>query len=178
MNSSTTELAQPSISFYVCISQAAPLLSSNTNTIMRLWRIHSGGEKNAKNNEIVKRQQQQQAAANNPRVFGRTSRKERKQSYSVVREPVRVPGTYHMKDTFDNQPRTNLRRGLRQKAVTTRDRCVAHMLLRSCRDVRRPRHFFCPTQNLPLLSNLIQMEPRKPNIVLPYFGGPQTGEVY
>ena len=140
MNSSTTELAQPSISFYVCISQAAPLLSSNTNTIMRLWRIHSGGEKNAKNNEIVKRQQQQQAAANNPRVFGRTSRKERKQSYSVVREPVRVPGTYHMKDTFDNQPRTNLRRGLLHKAVTTRDRCVAHMLLRSCRDVRRPRH--------------------------------------
>ena len=36
---------------------------------MRLWRIHSGGEKNAKNNEIVKRQQQQQAAANIPRVF-------------------------------------------------------------------------------------------------------------
>ena len=63
-----------------------------------------------------------------------------KQTYGRVQEPVRVPGTYHMKDTLDNQPRTNLRRGLRQKAVTTRDRCVAHMLLRSCRDVRRPRH--------------------------------------
>ena len=38
------------------------------------------------------------------------------------------------------QSRTNWRRGLLQKAATARDRCVAHLLPRSCRDVRRPRH--------------------------------------
>ena len=107
---------------------------------MRPWRIHFGGERSVKKNEIVKIQQQQ-AAANNPRVFVWNNQPKRgEKTYGVVQEQVRVPGTYHMKDTFNNQPRTNLRRGLLQKAVTTRDRCVAHMLLRSCRDVRRPRH--------------------------------------
>ena len=67
-----------------------------------------------------------------------------------------------MKATFDNQPRTHLRRGLLQKAVTTRDRCVAHFfgLVATC-DVRGT----CPTQQLPLLFNLIQMGSRKTNIV-------------
>ena len=95
-------------------------------TTMRPWRIHFGGEINVKNNEIPE-----------------TSTE--KGGKNVQRGPgactsIQGPGTYHMKDTFDNQPRTNLRRGLLQKAVTTRDRCVAHMLLRSCCDVRRPRH--------------------------------------
>ena len=110
---------------------------------MRPLRIHFGGEGNVKNNEIVKIQQQQ-AAANNPRAFGWKNQPKNGgknvQRGSRAGTSIQVPGTYHMKDTFDNQPRTNLRRGLLQKAVTTRDRCVAHMLLRSCRDVRRPRH--------------------------------------
>ena len=109
---------------------------------MRPWRIHFGGERNVKYNEIVT-VRQQHAAANNPRVFVSKNqpKKKGKKTYSVVQEEqVRVPGTYHVKDTFDNKTRTNLRRGLLQKAVITRDRCVAHMLLRSSRDVRRPRH--------------------------------------
>ena len=75
-------------------------------------------------------------------MFGRISRKNGKKRTACgpgAGTSIQVPGIY-MKDTFDNQPRTNLRRGLLQKAVTTRDRCVAHMLLRSFRDVRRPRH--------------------------------------
>ena len=109
---------------------------------MRPWRIHFGGERNVKNNEMVKIQQQQ-AAANNRRVFV-WKNQPKKGGKTVQRGPgagtsTQVPGTYHMKDAFDNQPRTNLGRGLLQTAVTTRDRCVAHMLLRTCRGVRRPR---------------------------------------
>ena len=53
------------------------------------------------------------------------------------------PGTWyvsHEKDTFDNEPQANWRRGLLQKATTMRDWRVAHMFRRSFRDVRRPRH--------------------------------------
>ena len=52
---------------------------------------------------------------------------------------IQVPDMFHIKDTSNNQ-QTNLSRGLPQTPVTTRDRCVAHMILRSCRDVRRPWH--------------------------------------
>ena len=52
---------------------------------------------------------------------------------------IQVPDMFHIKHTSNNQ-QTNLSRGLPQNPVTTRDRCVAHMLLRSCRDVRRPWH--------------------------------------
>ena len=101
------------------------------------------GERNVKNNEIVKIQRQQQAAANSPRVFvwkNLPKKGKKRTAYSPgAGTSIQLPGIY-MKDTFDNQPWTNLRRGLLQKAVTTRDRCVAHMLFRSCRDVRRPRH--------------------------------------
>ena len=69
-----------------------------------------------------------------------------------------VPGMYHIKNTFDNN-KTNCRRGLLQKAATTRDRCVAPMLLRSCRDVRRPRHL--PSAKFAAILHLIQMGPRK-----------------
>ena len=133
-----------------------------------MWplRIHFGEERNVKNNEIAKIQQQQ-AAANNPRVFvWKNQPKKKGKTYSVVQlgagTSVQVPGTFHMKDTFDNQPRTNLRRGLLQKAVTTTDRCVAHFfgLVETC-DVRGT----CPTQQLLLLFNLIQMGPRKTNLV-------------
>ena len=111
---------------------------------MRPWRIHFGGERNVKNNEMVKKQQRQ-AAANNPRVFCLEEPAEKKGERTLQRgagagASIEVHGTYYMKATLDIQPRTNLRRGLLQKAVTTRARCVAHMLLRSCRDVRRPRH--------------------------------------
>ena len=74
---------------------------------------------------------------------------------------MQVPGTYHM-NTFGNQPRTNLRRDLLQKAVITRDRCVARFFgLAATWDVRGT----CQTQQLPLLLNLIQMGPRKTNLV-------------
>ena len=143
---------------------------------MRPLRIHFGGEGNVKNNEIVKIQQQQ-AAANNPRAFGWKNQPKNGgknvQRGSRAGTSIQVPGTYHMKDTFDNQPRTNLRRGLLQKAVTTRDRCVAHMLLRSCRDVRRPRHL-PNAKNTAILFDLIQMGPRKTNLVFrtpPDWGG-------
>ena len=68
---------------------------------MRPWRIHFGGEINVKNNEIPE-----------------TSTE--KGGKNVQRGPgactsIQGPGTYHMKDTFDNQPRTNLRRGLLKK---------------------------------------------------------------
>ena len=117
---------------------------------MRPRRIHFGGERNVKNNEILRSSKNTAAASSSKQSSSSICLEEpakKRGKKNVQRGPgagmsIQVPGTYHMKDNFDNQPRTNLRRGLLQKAVTTRDRCVAHMLLRSCRDVRRPRHFF------------------------------------
>ena len=59
-----------------------------------------------------------------------------------------------MNAPFDNQPRTNLRRGLLQKAMTTRDRCVAHFFgfVATC-DVRGT----CPMQKFPL--RIVQSHP-------------------
>ena len=113
---------------------------------MRPWRIHFGRETNVKNNKIPG-SKNTAAASSSKHASGICLEEpaEEKGEKNIQRGPgagtsIQVPGTYHMKDTFDNQPRTNLRRSLLQKAMTTRDRCVAHMLLRSCRDVRRPRH--------------------------------------
>ena len=113
---------------------------------MRPWRIHFGRETNVKNNKIPG-SKNTAAASSSKHASGICLEEpaEEKGEKNIQRGPgagtsIQVPGTYHMKDTFDNQPRTNLRRSLLQKAMTTRDRCVAHMLLRSCRGVRRPRH--------------------------------------
>ena len=75
-------------------------------------------------------------------------------------EQARVPGTgaYHIKDSFDNHEQTG-GGACCKKAATTRDRCVPHMLLRSCRDVRRPRHL--PNAKTAAMLQLIQMGPRK-----------------
>ena len=54
-----------------------------------------------------------------------------------MRASIHVPGGYDIKDT-DDQPRTNWRQGLLHKAATTRDGCVAHMLLFDLS--RRARH--------------------------------------
>ena len=96
----------------------------------------------------------------------------------VVQEQVRVSRylvrSIYMKDTFDNQPRTNLRRGLLQKAVTTRGRCVAHMLFWSCRDMRRPRHLLNAKNTAIVQSHPDGTTKNK----ISYFGDPQTGVVY
>ena len=144
---------------------------------MRPLRIHFGGEGNVKNNEIVKIQQQQ-AAANNPRAFGWKNQPKNGgknvQRGSRAGTSIQVPGTYHMKDTFDNQPRTNLRRGLLQTAVTTRDRCIAHMLLRS---LSRRATSAAPAQpkNYRYSSISSTLDHEK---TISYFGDPKTGEVY
>ena len=66
---------------------------------------------------------------------------EKQNKTKKTRETVQLgPGADASISTTPSTTRTNLRRGLLQKTATTRDRCVAHMLLRSCRDVRRPRH--------------------------------------
>ena len=95
-----------------------------------------------KNDEMVKLQQQQ-AAANNPGVLFVWQNKPKKRGEKTYSPgagmSIQVPDMFHIKHTSNNQ-QTNLSRGLPQNPVTTRDRCVAHMLLRSCRDVRRPWH--------------------------------------
>ena len=53
--------------------------------------------------------------------------------WSRSRCEYQAPGTYHIKDTFSTT--TN-----KLESGPTRDRCVAHIRLRSRRDVRRPRH--------------------------------------
>ena len=157
---------------------------------MRPWRIHLGGERNVKNNETVKIQQQQ-AAANNLLIISssifsinrRTSRKKeqknRKQNcpwYSVVQEQVRVSGTWYASHQAHlRQPRTNWRRGLLRKAATTRDSCVAHKLLGSCRDVRRPRYLPNAKKTAATLQSRPDGTTKKQ---IPYFGDPQTGEIY
>ena len=150
---------------------------------MRPWRIHFGGARNAKNNEIVKIQQQQAAAnklliISSSMFFRTTGKKEqanREELCSVVQEQVRVSGTWHVSHQGHlRQPRTNWRRGLLQKAAATRDRCVAHMLLRSCRDVRRPRHLSNAKTAAILQSHPVGTTKKQ----ISYFGDPQTGEVY
>ena len=125
---------------------------------MRPWRIHFGRETNVKNNKIPG-SKNTAAASSSKHASGICLEEpaEEKGEKNIQRGPgagtsIQVPGTYHMKDTFDNQPRTNLRRGLLQTAVTTRDRCVAHMPLRTCRRVRRPRH-------LPKITAVVQSHP-------------------
>ena len=105
----------------------------------KLWR------RNKHEKQRNRKKLQQQAKANNPRVFlgEPAEKKRRKKLYSVVQgqagASIQVPGTNHIKDTFGNQPQENWRWALLPKAATARDGCVAHMLPRSCRDVRRPR---------------------------------------
>ena len=82
----------------------------------------------------------------------------------------------HDRTTPSTTP-TNWRRGLLQKAVTTRDRCVAHMILRSCRDVRHPRHL-PKAKTAAILQSHPDGTTKKQNIVRTYFGDPQTGQAY
>ena len=65
---------------------------------------------------------------------------EKKNKKTEKKTAQRGPGAGASISTTPSTTRTNWRRGLLRKTTTTRDGCVAHMLLRSCRDVRRPRH--------------------------------------
>ena len=66
---------------------------------------------------------------------------EKKNRKTELKKSVqRGPGADAIINTAPSTTGTNWRRGLLQKAATTRDRCVAHMILRSYRDMRRPRH--------------------------------------
>ena len=105
--------------------------------------------------KIEKRNRESTAAAassskhSGPRVglFRRTSRKkktEAKKKQTAQRGPGASASIMYLVLTASRapsrKPRTNWRWGLLHKAVTTRGGCVAHMLLRSCLDVRRPRY--------------------------------------
>ena len=78
--------------YQVYSTKVAPLLWSNTTT-MRPLRIHFGGERNVKSNEIVEIQQQHAAASSSKQsstICLEEPAEKREKTYSVVQEQVRV----------------------------------------------------------------------------------------
>ena len=132
---------------------------------MRPWCIRFGGERDAKKNEklIIK---MQHAAANNI-ISSRTyffkepaDKKKQKIEGSNWRSYYRCNWCkYHIKDALDNHEQTGGRAGCKRPRQRGTDASFTCVLLRSCRDVRRPRHL--PNAKLRLFFNLIQMGPRK-----------------
>ena len=87
-----------------------------------------------------------------------------------------VPGyTYHIKDALDNHEQTGGRAGCKRPRQRGTDASFTCVLLRSFRDVRRPRHL--PNAKT---AAIFQPDPdgtTKKQIPVSYFGDPQTGEV-
>ena len=93
--------------------------------------------------------------------------KGRKRRTSWSRSRYEYPGAWYVShEGHLLQPTTN--KLVAEPAAKGRDNegqmRRSHMLLRSCRDVRRPRGT-CPKQKLPLFFNRIQMGPRKTKLV-------------
>ena len=140
--------------------------------------VHTLWRRNAKKNEnlIVKIQQ---AAANNifslsTSFFLRTSRQKKKNRGKKLEKLLPLYLVYVSHQGRFGQPRTNWRRGRLQNAATTRDRCVVHMCASSVLSRRPTSPAPAQRKKLPLFFNLIQMGPRKTNIVFrtsPHRGG-------
>ena len=118
------------------------------NTItMRLWCIHFGRERNAKENENVI-VNIQQAAANNIissstwQFFKRTSRQKKTKNGGKKLEKVlplyRTRITF--KDALDNCEQTGGGAGGKRPRQRGTDASFTCVLIRFCRDVRCPRH--------------------------------------
>ena len=150
---------------------------------MRPWCIHFGRERNAQKNEnlMIKRQQ---AAANNIICsstffffFPKNQPTKKKEKGKKLEKLLPLYPVYVLVSHQGRfgQPRTNWRRGRLHKAGTTRDRYASFtcVLLRSCRDVRRPRHL--PNAKTAAISQPDTDGTTKKRIS--YFGDPQTGEV-
>ena len=113
---------------------------------MQPWCIRFGRERNAKKNEtlIVKIQQ----AANNTIssstwhfFFKNQPTKKTKTRGENWRSYYRCTWyTYHVKDALDNHEQTGGGAGCKRPRQRGTDASFTCVLLRSCRDVRRPRH--------------------------------------
>ena len=135
---------------------------------MRPSRIQFGGERNAKNNEILKFSSIKQQQPIVDYLFGRASREKKggEKGTAWSRSRYEYPGTWYVShEGHLRQPTTNkLEAG---PAANGRDnerqmhRSHASSVFVKTRDVRGT----CPTQKLPLFFNLINIGPRKNNIV-------------
>ena len=82
--------------------------------------------------------------------------------------------TYHIEYALDNHEQTGGGAGCKRPRQRGTDASFTCVLLRSCRDVRRPRHL--PNAKTAAISQPDPDGTTKKKIV-PYFGDPQTGEV-
>ena len=133
---------------------------------MRPWCIHFGGERNAKKNENLTVKIQQAAA--NDTIFSstlyfflRTIRQKKKNRGKKLEKLLPLYLVYVSHQGRIGQPRTSWRRGLLQKAATTRDRCVLHTCASSVLSRRATSPAPAQRKKLPLFFILIQMGQRK-----------------
>ena len=91
---------------------------------------------------------------------------------SLVGSEMCIRDRYHIKDALDNHEQTGGGACCKRPRQRGTDASFTCMLLRSCRDVRRPRH-------LPIAKTAIsQPDPDgTTKKQISYFGDPQTGEV-
>ena len=148
---------------------------------MRPWCIRTLWQRNAKNNEkllviIPQASANNMICSNTCFYFLRTSRqkKTKQTGGGKWRSCYRCTWyTYHIKDALDNHEQTGGGAGCERPRQRGTDASFTCVLLRSCRDVRRPRHL--PNAKTAAISQPDPDGTTKKQIS--YFGDPHTGEV-